>query len=161
MLIVLDNVLTESEMIAVRSIVNTDPAISTMRWIDGDYATAKANPSPIATLISIANRYFDVTGMCGAEFWAHNGTRPDWHVDKDEKMSEASGTLSYPICSIVYYAEVDGLKDGQFMTDTINVTPINNRMIVFAPGIMHGVQPYEGKRVSLAVNPWATKPMGY
>jgi len=161
MLIVLDNVLTESEMFAVRNIVNADPAIKTMRWIDGDYATAEANPSPIAKLLSIANRYFDVTGMCGAEFWAHNGTRPDWHVDKDEKLHEMSGNLSYPICSIVYYAEVDGLKDGQFMTDTINVTPINNRMLVFAPGIMHGVQPYEGTRVSLAVNPWTTKPMGY
>lgn len=161
MLIVLDNVLTDPEVAAVRNIVHTDPAISTMRWIDGDYALAMANPSPIATLLSIANRYFDLNNMCGAEFWAHNGTRPDWHVDKDEKLSETSGNLAYPICSIVYYAEVNNLKDGMFMTDTINITPLNNRMVIFAPGIAHGVQPYEGTRVSLAVNPWATKPMGY
>lgn len=161
MLIVLDNVLAEPEMVAVRNIIHTDPNISKMRWIDGDYDAVKENPSPIATLLSIAAKYFDVANMCGAEFWAHNGTRPDWHVDKDEKLSETIGTLSYPICSIVYYAEVDNLKDGMFMTDTMNITPVNNRMLIFAPGIMHGVQPYEGTRLSLAVNPWTTKPIGY
>lgn len=161
MLIVLDNVLAEPEMAAIRNIIHTDPDISTMRWIDGGYDAVKENPSPIASLLSIASNYFDVPSMCGAEFWAHNGTRPDWHVDKDEQLSETSGTLAYPICSIVYYAEVDELKDGLFMTETINITPVNNRMIIFAPGIMHGVQPYEGTRLSLAVNPWTTKPMGY
>ena len=161
MLIVLDNVLVEPEAVAVREVIHTDPDIKNMRWIDGDYALAMANPSPIATLLSIANRYFDLSNMCVAEFSAHNGTRPDWHIDKDEKLHEMSGNLAYPICSIVYYAEVNNLKDGMFMTDTMTITPMNNRMLVFAPGIVHGVQPYEGTRVSLAVNPWATKPMGY
>lgn len=157
----MDNVLNEEERKKLRELFSGSPEARAMRWISGSYDDVKHHPSPITKLLALANRSFDVSSMCGIEMWAHNGTRPDWHIDKDETLYQTSGNLAYPICSIVYYVEVDELKDGMFMTETINITPVNNRAIIFAPGIMHGVQPYEGTRISLAVNPWSTKPIGY
>lgn len=161
MLIVIDDVLTQEEQEKIQALFTASPEARGMRWIQGAYDDVKNNPSPISKLLMLAGHTFDVSGMRGAEIWAHYGTRPDWHIDKDEELYKTSGNLAHPICSIVYYAKVEELKGGRFMTETMNVTPVNNRAIIFAPGIMHGVEPYEGTRLSVAVNPWATKPMGY
>ncbi len=161
MLIVIDNVLSQEEQEKLKELFTAAPEARNMRWVSGSYNDVKNNPSPISSLLALANRTFDVSTMCGAEMWAHYGTRPEVHVDKDEALYKAKGELRYPICSIVYYAEVKDLSGGVFATDSISVAPKSNRAIIFAPGITHGVEPYEGTRLSVAVNPWATKPMGY
>lgn len=161
MLIVIDDVLSQEEQEKLQALFSADPEARKMRWVNGSYDDVKTNPSPIAKLLALANRTFDVSTMCGAEMWAHYGTRPEVHIDKDETLYQTQGELRYPICSIVYYAEVKDLSGGEFITDSISVTPKNNRAIIFAPGLSHGVNPYEGSRLSVAVNPWASKPMGY
>ena len=102
-----------------------------------------------------------ITSMVGVEQWAHLGTKPEWHIDKDEIVSNRDGVLVTPICSIVFYADVRDLKGGNFMTDSISVTPKTNRLVAFSPGLLHGVEDYTGTRMAVAVNPWAAKPNGY
>lgn len=119
------------------------------------------NQSPMALLLKQASRFFDLSDMVGSEYWAHYGTRPGWHIDKDEKLYQTSGNTECPICSVVYYADVKDLSGGDFMLETATVKPVTNRMIVFAPGLVHGVAPYTGTRLAVAVNPWKHKPLGY
>ena len=37
----------------------------------------------------------------------------------------------------------------------ISVKPIKNRLVIFSPGLLHGVEEFTGKRVSVNINPWA------
>jgi hypothetical protein len=98
--------------------------------------------------------------MIGSEYWANYSTRLDWHVDKDEKLYQMSGNTECPLCSIVYYADID-MVGGNFVTETMSVQPVTNRMIVFSPGLVHGVESFTGKRLAVAINPWANKPTTY
>lgn len=160
MLAVLDNVLSEEHRQAVIGYFSRGDEERKMQWEPGGVEKFEWDNSPIVLLLKEAAKFFDLSSMVGSEYWAHYGTRPDWHVDKDEKLYEMSGNTKSPICSIVYYADVD-VVGGNFMTETASVKPVTNRMIAFAPGLMHGVEPFTGKRLSVAVNPWAHKPMGY
>jgi hypothetical protein len=160
MLIVLDDVLDEAHRQAVVSYFARGGEERKMRWEPGRVEKLDGDNSPMALLLKRAAKFFDLSRMVGSEYWAHYGTRPDWHVDKDEKLYETSGNTAHPLCSIVYYADVD-VVGGDFMTETARVKPITNRMLVFAPGLLHGVEPFTGTRLSVAVNPWANKPLGY
>lgn len=132
-----------------------------MRWVDGPLDELLGYKSAISKILSRAACMFDLSTMVGVEQWAHYGTKPNWHVDKDETLSERTGQLAYPLCSIVFYAEVTDLTGGRFMTEDMTVTPKTNRIVAFAPGILHGVEDFTGTRLSVAVNPWAVKPQGY
>jgi len=160
MLVVLDNVLDEPHRQAVVDYFACGDEERKMRWESGSVEKLDGDNSPMALLLKRAAKFFDLSRMVGSEYWAHYGTRPDWHVDKDEKLYETSGNTAHPLCSIVYYADVD-VVGGDFMTETARVKPITNRMLVFAPGLLHGVEPFTGTRLSVAVNPWANKPLGY
>jgi len=160
MLIVLDDVLDEAHRQAVVGFFSQSGEARAMKWEKGGVDSLRGNKSPMALLLTRASQFFDLSDMIGSEYWAHYGTRPDWHIDKDEKLYQMSGNTECPICSIVYYADVDA-DGGKFITETATVTPVTNRMIVFSPGLMHGVEPYTGTRLSVAVNPWASKPLGY
>lgn len=160
MLIVLDGVLDEAHRQAVVDYFARGEEERKMRWQPGEAEKLEVNNSPMALLLKQAAKFFDLSSMVGSEYWAHYGTRPDWHVDKDEKLYKMSGNTEFPICSIVYYADVDVIG-GNFMTETATVKPITNRMIVFAPGLVHGVEPYTGTRLAVSINPWAHKPVGY
>lgn len=160
MLIVLDNVLDDEHRTAVVGFFTSGDEARATKWHWGGLANIKDDQSPLALLIKQAGRFFDLTSMVGCEYWAHYGTRPEWHVDKDEKLQEMTGDVVCPLCSIVYYADVDAVG-GAFQTKSISVKPVTNRMVVFSPGILHGVEEYTGTRLSVAVNPWAKKPMGY
>jgi hypothetical protein len=161
MLIVLDDVLDEERRLAVVGFFSQSDEARGMKWERGGVASLRGNKSPMALLLKQAARFFDLSGMVGSEYWAHYGTRPDWHVDKDEKLHQISGNTECPICSVVYYADVEDLTGGDFMTETATVKPVTNRMIVFSPGLLHGVSPYTGTRLSVAVNPWKKQPLGY
>ena len=39
----------------------------------------------------------------------------------------------------------------------VEITPQENRLIVFSPGLYHGVQQFTGVRTSINVNPWNTQ----
>lgn len=160
MLVVLDDVLDDAHREAVVWFFSQSDEARSMKWESGGLLELNDNNSPMALLLKQAAKFFDLSRMVGSEYWAHYGTRPDWHVDKDEKLYETSGNTAHPLCSLVYYADVD-VVGGDFMTETARVKPITNRMLVFAPGLLHGVEPFTGTRLSVAVNPWVNKPLGY
>lgn len=160
MLIVLDNVLDDNRRTAVVNYFASSDAARSMKWHPWGLAQAGADESPMAILVQQAARFFDLSSMVGCEYWAHYGTRPGWHVDKDEALKGATGEVSCPLCSIVYYADID-VVGGAFRTETTSIQPVTNRMIIFSPGVLHGVEEYTGTRMSVAVNPWAKVPIGY
>lgn len=160
MLIVVDNVLNDKSLEVVQAFFAV-PASRQMRWVAGGLEALLAFQSPLADILTQGARVFDLRDMVGVEQWAHFGTKPDWHIDKDEVLARRTGEIATPICSIVFYADVQDLTGGRFMTDSVAVTPKTNRLVAFAPGLSHGVEDYTGTRMSVAVNPWATKPEGY
>jgi hypothetical protein len=160
MLVVLDDVLDEPHRQAVVSYFARGDEERKMRWEPGGVEKLDGDNSPMALLLKRAAKFFDLSRMVGSEYWAHYGTRPDWHIDKDEKLHKTSGEIKCPICSIVYYADID-VVGGNFLTETVTVKPITNRMIVFSPGLLHGVESFTGTRLAVAVNPWTHKPTEY
>jgi hypothetical protein len=109
-------------------------------------------------VLKIAEKYFDLQTMKTCEHWVHNNnTTPSWHFDKDEELYIKSQKKQYrfPLCSIVYYAEIENLIGGKFITEFEQITPKNNRLILFSPGIYHSVEPSTGTRISLSMNPWS------
>lgn len=161
MLIVLDNVLDNDHRNAVVNFFSKGEEERKSKWQDGSLDTLKDDQSPMALLLAKAGNYFDLSSMVGSEYWSHYGTKPDWHIDKDEVKAAKNGDIVCPICSIVYYGVIDNLTGGRFMTETEIVIPKTNRMIIFSAGILHTVEEYSGVRLSVAVNPWSYKPMGY
>lgn len=160
MLIVLDNVLDAPHRAAVVDFFSSGPQARAMKWHQWTLPEVRTDESPMAILVQTAAKFFDLESMVGCEYWSHYGTRPQWHVDKDEALKGATGEIACPLCSIVYYADVDAVG-GAFMTETASIKPVTNRMIVFSPGVLHGVEEYTGTRMSVAVNPWAKPPVGY
>jgi hypothetical protein len=161
MLIVIDDVLDKESLGVVQGFFGSSEDARKMRWVDGDLEALLTYKSPLAQILTQVSRVFDLSQMSGVEQWAHYGTKPDWHVDKDEALSIRTGQLATPICSIVFYAEVNDLNGGKFMTDTATITPVTNRLLAFSPGMLHGVEAYTGTRMAIAVNPWVRKPGGY
>ena len=109
------------------------------------------------SVLEIAGDYFDLSAAVGYEFWGHNNTGCGWHVDKNEARFKSDEGLSLPLCSTVFYLNTSGLEGGQLLLETDVVTPKPNRLVLFAPGIYHTVNPFSGNRVSLLVNPWDYK----
>lgn len=106
-------------------------------------------------LIQVASDLYDMNDCIGYEFWTHNNTRPkDWHFDKDEKHFAETKEYKFPICSIVYYMEVDDLIGGRLTFSDMLIQPKTNRMVVFPPGKFHYVEEFSGRRLSFSVNPW-------
>lgn len=160
MLIVIDNVLESIKQEAVADYFQTTTEKEQV-WVDTNIQSVHTDQSPAYLLLKEASRFFDLSDMQGFEYWCHNGTRPDWHFDKDELLMNRSGNIKMPICSIVYYAFVKDLQGGWFVTETERIKPKTNRLIIFSPGTFHTVEFYIGKRVSVAINPWTNKPEGY
>lgn len=104
-------------------------------------------------LLAIASEAFDLSRSIGYELWC-NKTAVGWHYDHDEPNTRRSNQLICPPCSIVYYAKVEGLTGGDFETETMRITPVTNRLVVFAPGVYHRVNEYTGTRIAVSINPW-------
>jgi hypothetical protein len=161
MLIVLDDVLSEEKRNDIVHFFTKSADARNMKWAAIDLNKLEEDQTPMALIVKEAAKYFDLSSMVGVEYWAHLGTRPGWHVDRDENLAANSGKIVHPICSIVYYGNIQDLNGGRFETETETVVPKTNRMLMFSPGILHNVEDYSGVRLSIAVNPWAVKPMGY
>lgn len=109
-------------------------------------------------LIAVAEDYFDLESAIGYENWAHNRPYeyPSLHVDKDERLYEEQDILRHPLCSIIYYPSIDNLKGGELVSpDSWQVTPKQNRVVMFGPEVPHVVENFTGHRISFMVNPWA------
>tara|TARA_R100000008_G_C3522343_1_gene134694 strand:- start:114 stop:617 length:504 start_codon:yes stop_codon:yes gene_type:complete len=105
-------------------------------------------------LIKLASDFYDLSSCIGYEFWTQNNTRPfDWHQDRDEELG-TQGIESFPLCSMVYYLVVENLQGGKLHLEDDIITPKTDRLVIFPPGKYHMVDPFEGKRVSLLINPW-------
>ena len=111
-------------------------------------------------LLSIAERYYsEIKDIRGYDFWAQYNTRPqEWHFDKDENAFLKYGIERFPICTIVYYLEVDLQEGGTLIIEPgIKIEPQANRMVLMAPGAYHFVEKYAGERIGININPWCTK----
>jgi len=112
-----------------------------------------------------AKRHFKIVDdIVGYDNWCHcNPQEVKWHNDKDEELLRQTGNLSFPLCSIVYYFNVDDdLIGGDLYFDNgVNLKPKNNRLVLFGPSLFHGVNKHKGSRSSFLVNPWKSKPLGY
>jgi hypothetical protein len=95
--------------------------------------------------------------MVGCEYWSNLNSKTGWHKDTDETKRFRDNIESYPICSVVYYPHVNNLMGGALLFDSFSVSPLTNRLVVFAPGLLHCVQDFSGDRVSIAINPWNYK----
>lgn len=114
-------------------------------------------PQMVSTILDKASEYFDLSSMQYYEAWTHGLTRPlDWHYDKDEALFQSKGITRFPLCSNVFYPiEDDNLVGGKLMFENgVTVNPKRNRLVVFAPGLYHSVQPFRGKRISININTW-------
>jgi len=112
-------------------------------------------------LLNFASNYFDLSKCVGYEFWCQHNTKPEsggpsggWHYDKDELHFEQTGKLKFPLCSIVYYVNVQYLTGGCLYVEDIKISPQNNRLVLIPPGKEHCVEEFGGKRTSMLVNPW-------
>ncbi len=113
-------------------------------------------PPMVHTILSKAGEFFDLSDMQYYESWTHQNTKPrDWHYDKDEHLYK-DGVYRFPLCSTVFYPSVsEDIMGGELMFENgVRIKPKANRLVVFAPGLYHGVQPFRGKRVSINTNPW-------
>jgi hypothetical protein len=160
MLIVIDDFLSEDKNKEVINFFTTHNASET-QWFEGVLSHYLNSTSLIADCLKEVSKYYDLSSMIGCEMWCHNNTRPDWHYDKDEQLWQENKEMQTPLCSIVYYGNVNKLINGKFLTETISVTPKTNRLVIFSPNIYHTVEEYTGDRLSISINPWNIKPRLY
>lgn len=154
MIVIIDDVLPEDKRIAVKDYFSSTPKEKATYWYGGTFNNFLTDNSPLSDLVKNAGKFVDIRNMVGCEYWWHYKTKPDWHVDMDEKLQIKTGKVSFPLCGIVYYPLIENLTNGKFVTDTEMITPKTNRMIITPPGIPHTVEDYNGTRVSVAVNIW-------
>jgi hypothetical protein len=112
----------------------------------------------------------------GVEWWCNTNNDLDWHIDKDEAEYRCSGQYALPLLSTVFYPHVScaggellvadnpPVKEGQTappprFRSVISIPPVVNRLVVFSPGIVHRINPFEGERYSIAVNIWQSEPL--
>mgnify|MGYP003386055229 CR=1 FL=1 len=145
-LIILDDVFDD----ATRSAIAAFEYGEDEQWYD-------VGASPLhEKIVDICREHFDLRSVIGYEMW-RNATNPGWHVDKDEKLFHTTERLDFPLCSAVYYATIEQLVGGEFYTDDMRCLPRANRLIMFSPGVYHGVSPFVGTRIAVSLNPWGRK----
>jgi hypothetical protein len=162
MLTIINDALTDGERLSVLASFDHDPSkydgVNSARnkWIDvGDFDKQKF---PLTKIINLAKEKFDLSSMAGVECWAHYGVTVGEHVDKDERCWTDTGIILTPLCSIVYYADIQNLVGGRFLSTIGNVVPKTNSLIMFPPRLMHAVEPMtSGVRNIIAINPWSYK----
>ena len=105
------------------------------------------------------------------EWWCNMNGYIGWHIDKDEKEFKRTKRYLLPQLSTVFYPYVD-CSDGELLVacndpikeghvgkidnfkEKITIKPVENRLVVFSPGLLHRVMPFEGSRYSFAANIW-------
>ena len=112
----------------------------------------------------------------GIEWWCNTNNDLDWHIDKDELEGSRSARYVLPLLSTVFYPHVScaggelliadnpPISDGYqgplpTFRSVISIPPVMNRLVLFSPGILHRINPFEGERYSVAVNIWGQPPL--
>ena len=112
----------------------------------------------------------------GAEWWCNTNNDLDWHIDKDELEGRRSGRFLLQLLSTVFYPHVSCAGGELLVADNppiengyqgplptfrsvISIPPVVNRLVLFSPGILHRINPFEGERYSVAVNIWEQAPL--
>ena len=112
----------------------------------------------------------------GVEWWCNTNNDLDWHIDKDELEGRRSGHFLLPLLSTVFYPHVSCAGGELLVADNppiengyqgplptfrsvISIPPVVNRLVLFSPGILHRINPFEGERYSVAVNIWEQAPL--
>lgn len=145
-LIILDDVFDEA----------TNRAIAGFDYGEGEkWYELGANPAH-DRILDICRAHFDLSQVVGYEMWCNSGV-PGRHVDKNEKIFREEKRYVFPQCSAVYYATVEKMSGGEFFTDDVRFFPRANRLVLFSPGIYHGVAAYTGTRIAVSLNPWTHK----
>jgi hypothetical protein len=161
MFVIIDNALTEEERLSILTAFANGPGkydgtnSGKNKWIDVE--DFDKQDFPLNAIIDVAKYKFDLTNMVGVECWSHYGVGVGYHVDKDEKVWTDTGEVKTPMCSIVYYAQVENLVGGRFLSIEKNIMAKTNRLIMFSPGLIHGVEQFTGTRNIVAINPWSYK----
>lgn len=103
-------------------------------------------------LLNKAKNYYDLSTMVGYDFWGHTNNKLDWHIDKDENITDR---VSTPLCSIVFYSYIHDIRGGELVfEDGTTIIPKTNRMVMFDPYVKHKVNPVTGIRKSFNINPF-------
>lgn len=109
----------------------------------------------ISSIRLVAGLRYPLEDIWGYEIWEKNNESSPLHYDKDERLYERRDVLSYPICSIIYYHQVSDLTGGELVSpDNWSISPKENRLIIFGPGIPHQVSEFTGTRKAVLVNFW-------
>ena len=112
----------------------------------------------------------------GVEWWCNTNNDLDWHIDKDELEGRRSGRFLLPLLSTLFYPHVSCAGGELLVADSppiengyqgplptfrsvISIPPVVNRLVLFSPGILHRINPFEGERYSVAVNIWEQAPL--
>tara|TARA_S200002703_G_scaffold146620_1_gene141822 strand:+ start:3659 stop:4132 length:474 start_codon:yes stop_codon:yes gene_type:complete len=106
-----------------------------------------------------AKKHFDFSECIGYEVWRQrNPQNLGWHYDHDEILLQTEDVFSWPICTIVYYIRVCDILGGNLLfRDGTSIKPLQNRLVIFGPGIEHAVDEMftvDGHRDSILINPW-------
>ena len=150
-----DNLLTQGEQESVLTYATRYCTYTVDKWIEIDNFDTQT--FPLNKIINIARPYFDLSSMIGIECWAHFGKKSDPHIDRDEDLFRKTGVVSTPLCSIVYYVDIQNLKGGSLLIGNNSIEPLSNRLVMFPPGMLHEVEPFTGTRSVLSINPWSYK----
>jgi hypothetical protein len=132
---------------------DTMAAIAAFDYGDGEKWYELGTNPVHEKILQISAAHFDLTSIVGYEMW-RNDSNPGWHVDKDERMFLERKEYVYPQCSAVYYLHAEDVSGGEFFTDDVRCFPKTNRLVLFSPGIYHGVSAHIGKRTAVSINPW-------
>lgn len=130
-------------------------------WVDKDNISRF---KPVAKLVEIASSKFNFLQYSGIEIWTHNLTSPTFHYDNDIHLYTNTGQHSLPICTVIYYVEITmpevGLGNFKYSLQTpdVMIIPKDNRMVVMAPGILHGTDGTQSTRKLIAFSPWINPP---
>ncbi len=161
---VLDGVFEPHQLNKWKQTINysTEPFVSVLADKKGEGWYEKhqyhVNYSLCSNILEKIEKYFNVSNMVGYDYWTHTNTRPtSWHYDKDEIAYVTKGVTRYPICSSVFYMEVDCDGGSLQFKNGVTIKPVVNRLVIFSPKLYHGVEQFTGKRVSININPWNTK----
>lgn len=147
---ILDDVLTDSQVKQIH-----DGNINYGNY----FLQPKEEIECLIPLLNEAEKHFDLSECIGYEVWKQNNPELGWHKDKDEVLYKEEKTFLYPICTLVYYLRIEKILGGKLLfEDGTSIKPLQNRLVMFGPGIEHAVDEMftvDGHRDSIIINPWA------
>ena len=155
----------ENESLYRDSLENISTLRNNYMFIDKTIEQCKKDDNFTDKCVSFASQHFDLSSMVGYEFWYNfsapsNVTNLPWHFDKDEVLFESKNEISLPLCTLVYYINIEKELGGELMFQDFEIEsyqPKTNSLICFQSGIMHKTNPCNFNRVSVAICPWSYK----